>query len=219
MNRQSRRAVLVCLCLAGAGVAALVGSRAIAEPGKDAIPGQPEMKLPPGWTQEDMNACMTAGMPGKMHEHLAKSVGTWQGKNTMWMAPGTEPTKSESTSTIKSIMDGRFTMCEASGDMPGMGPFKGFGLYGYDNVAKQFQSTWIDNCGTTMMMGTGELSADGKVMTWNYKYTCPITKKPTAMREVETWTGPSSMTLEMFGTDPKSGKEFKMMQIDYTKKS
>jgi hypothetical protein len=38
------------------------------------------------------------------------------------------------------------------------------------------------------------------------------------MREVETVTGPNSKTLEMFGTDPKSGKEFKMMRIELTRK-
>ena len=37
------------------------------------------------------------------------------------------------------------------------------------------------------------------------------------MREVETITGPNTKTLEMFGTDPKSGKEFKMMSIELTK--
>ena len=29
---------------------------------------------------------------------------------------------------------------------------------------------------------------------------------------------PNTKTLEMFGTDPKSGEEFKMMSIEFTKK-
>jgi hypothetical protein len=37
------------------------------------------------------------------------------------------------------------------------------------------------------------------------------------MREVDTVTGPNSKTLEMFGPDPKTGKEFKMMTIELTK--
>jgi len=52
----------------------------------------------------------------------------------------------------------------------------------------------------------------------NYTFNCPITKKPTAMRDVETITGPHSKTLEMFGADPKTGKEYKMMRIELTKK-
>src|SRR5687768_3331310 len=86
---------LLAPAVSGAAVALVIGSIAIAaNPSKDAKPaaaavaGQPEMKLPPGWTKADMQACMAAGMPGKMHEHLAKDVGEWHGKNTMWMAPG-----------------------------------------------------------------------------------------------------------------------------------
>jgi hypothetical protein len=34
---------------------------------------------------------------------------------------------------------------------------------------------------------------------------------------VETITGADTKTLEMFGADPKSGKEYKMMRIELTK--
>lgn len=201
------------------GLVIAVGSRAIAQPSKDTKPaGQPEMQLPPGWTPADMQACMAAATPGKMHEHLAKSVGVWQGKNRMWMYPGAEPMKTESTATITPMLDGRFIKCEIAGEMPGMGPFNGFGLYGFDNVAQKFQATWVDNCGTGIMNGVGELSSDGKIMTWKFSYHCPITKKPVSLREIETITGPNSKTLEMFGIDPKSGKEFKMMEIAFTRK-
>jgi Protein of unknown function (DUF1579) len=222
MNRNKLFALAL---IAAVGLATLGGSMAIAEPAKETKPaggqaGHPaDMKLPPGWTESDMQACMAAGTPGKMHERLAKTVGVWQGKNTMWMYPGAEPATSESTTTITAIMDGRYVKVEAAGDMPGMGPFSGFGINGFDNVTQKFVSTWIDNCGTGIMNGTGELSADGKTMTWNSTYNCPINKKPTPFRQVETITGPNTMTLEMFGVDPKSGKEYKMMVIEYTKKA
>jgi hypothetical protein len=176
------------------------------------------MKLPPGWTQEDMQACMAAGTPGEQHKRLAKEVGTWNGKTTMWMAPNTEPMTSVCTTTVKPVMDGRYTKAETKGDMPGMGPFHGVGYYGYDNVAQKYVSTWLDNHSTGIMNGTGELSSDGNTMTWTYSYTCPVTKKPAVMREVDTWTGPNSKTFEMFGADPKSGQEFKMMSIELTRK-
>ena len=188
-------------------------------PAKHAPAGQDAPQLPPGWTEADMQACMEAGTPGEMHALLAQSVGVWNGKSSMWMAPGTEPMTSECVSTISPIMDGRFTKCEIKGEMPGMGPFNGFGIYGYDNVSKEFQSTWIDNCGTGMMTGTGDLSSDGKTLTWIYNYHCPITKKPVTLREVERNISKDSKTLEMYGIDPKSGKEFKMMEIAFTRKA
>ena len=229
----NRSRLFAAACVAAVGL--MIGTLAIAEPAKDANDAQTakdsksaksakpadqaEIKLPPGWTEADMQACMLAGMPGKMHEHLAKDAGVWNGKTQMWMVPGSEPMTSECTSTVAPIMDGRYIKAEMAGEMPGMGKYNGFGIYGFDNVSQKFVSTWIDNQSTGVMNGIGELSPDGKTMTWKYTYNCPINKKPTALREVEKVTGPNTKTLEMFGNDPKSGKEFKMMRIELTKKS
>ena len=204
--------------LVAAGVAAMIAAVAVADVSKDSpSTDQPEMKLPPGWTEEDMQACILAGTPGEMHEHLAKSVGEWHGTTTMWMAPGAEPMESECKATVTPMMDGRYTKCEWKGDMPGMGPYHGFGIYGFDNVSQEFVSIWLDNHSTGLMKGVGKLSADGKTLTWEFTHNCPITKKPTVMREIETVTGPNTKTLLMYATDPKSGKEYKMMSVELTK--
>ncbi len=195
-----------------------------AEPAKPTDPkaaaapaGQPEFKLPPGWTKEDLEACMLAGTPGKNQEVLLQGVGVWTGKTTMFMGPDGPPMTSDSKSTVTKIMDGRFTKVDMEGDMPGMGPYHGVGIYGYDNVAGKFVSTWIDNHSTGIMTGTGELSPDGKTFTWRYSFNCPLTKKPAVMREVETTTGSNTKVLEMFGPDPKTGKEYKMMRVEMTR--
>lgn len=223
-----------CSRFAVVGVAAVfaAGSFAFAQaqqPGKDkkkdapygapTATGQPQGQppLPPGWTEADMQACATASIPGEQHAYLAKAIGSWTGKTTMWMAPGMEPTQSACTNIISGFMDGRFTKSELSGDMPGMGPFSGFGLFGFDNTAQKYQAVWIDNCGTVMMFGTGELSSDKNTMTWKFSYTCPITKKPVTMREVDRTTGKDTKTTELYSIDPKSGKEFKMMEILFTR--
>jgi hypothetical protein len=117
------------------------------------------------------------------------------------------------------MLDGRFVKCEIAGNMPGMGPYTGFALYGFDNVSQKFVSTWVDNMGTGMANGIGELSSDGKMLTWTYTYNCPIQKKPVTMREIDKITGPDSKTLEMYVNDPKTGKEFKMMEIVLTRKA
>ena len=179
---------------------------------------QQEMKLPPGWTQEDMQACMTAGTPGEQHKRLTRDAGKWHGKSTMWMGPGGEPMTHEITSTVTPVMGGRYIKMETKGDVPGMGPYHGAGHYGYDNVSQKYVSTWLDNHSTGIMVGEGEASEDGNTMTWKYTYNCPMQKKPTTMREVETWTGTNTKTFEMFGVDPKSGQEFKMMHIELTRK-
>ncbi len=198
--------------------AAVIVSIAVADATKDSPSDQPEIKLPAGWTEEDMQACILAGTPGEMHERLANEVGTWSGKTTMWMAPDTEPIESECTTTVTSMMDGRYTKIEWEGDMPGMGPYHGFGINGFDNVSQKFVSIWLDNHSTGIMQGVGKLSNDGKTLTWTYTHSCPITKKEAVMREVETLTSPGEKKVEMFATDPKSGKEYKMMVVELTKK-
>src|SRR4051794_21239588 len=102
------------------GVALISGTLAMADGPKEppVIP-----QLPPGWTMDDMKACIAAGTPGKTQEHLAKGVGTWQGKNTMWMAPGAPPVVTPCSSTVSSIMDGRYVRVETRGEMPGMGQY------------------------------------------------------------------------------------------------
>ncbi|HVT27816.1 MAG TPA: DUF1579 domain-containing protein [Lacipirellulaceae bacterium] len=211
--------LLVSVLVFSLTIAAIVSSRAVADKSDDSKSAtQPEMKLPPGWTADDMKACMLAGTPGKMQQLLTKDAGEWEGKSTMWMGPGGEPITSECTSTVTPILDGHYVKIEMKGDMPGMGPYHGGGVYGYDNVSKKFVAAWIDNHSTGIMHGEGELSPDQKTLTWTMTFNCPINKKPAVMTEVDKTTGPDSKTLEMFGDDPKTGKHYKMMRIELTKK-
>jgi hypothetical protein len=212
-----------------AALAALGGAIALAQPEKKTVQpptkaptthgAQPagEPKLPPGVSAEDMAACMAAATPGEMHKYLAKSVGTWTGKNKMWMAPDTEPMTNDVTSTVTALMDGKYFRCEMKGEMPGMGPFTGEGIVGFDNVSQKFVGTWIDNWGTGIMTGTGELSSSGDTLNWKYNFNCPINKKPMVMRQIEKRTGDNAMTIEMFGPEPHTGKEYKMMEITLTR--
>lgn len=205
--------------IAAAALAVAAGSFAIADTSKEAKPSaQTEIKLPPGWTEADMQKCMVAATPGKMHERLAQGAGVWIGKCSMWMGAGAEPVATECTLTNTLIMDGRYVKSEMGGDMPGMGAFNGLGFYAYDNVAKKFVSTWMDNHSTGLMSGTGELSADGKTLTWTYQTLCPLNDQAITLRDVETVTGPDSRKFESYGPDPKTGKVYKMISVELTRK-
>ena len=71
-----------------------------------------------------------------------------------------------------------------------------------------------------MMTGTGELSDDGKVMTWKYDFNCPLTKKAVVMREVETDHRPEHQALRDVRPRPEdAARNTKMMTIEFTKKS
>lgn len=197
-----------------AAVCAVAASAVIAAAGDEE-----GMPLPPGWTAEDMKAMIAAGTPGEMHQRLAKSEGAWVGKSRMWLAPGApEPLAGECTLTNTVLMDGRYAQGEMDGEMPGMGPFRGLGIVGFDNVTQKFVGSWIDNMSTGIMNGVGEPSKDGKTLSWTFTYNCPIRRAPAVMRQVETYPDADTMIFEMWATDPKSGQEYKCMRIDFTRK-
>ena len=97
-----------------------------------------------------------------------------------------------------------------------MGVYHGMGIIGYDTVAEKFVGNWIDNHSTTIMQSTGARAADGS-LTWTHSYTCPITRKPTSMKEIDRAKPDGSRTMEMHGTDPVSGKYYKMMEFTFTR--
>jgi hypothetical protein len=203
------------LTLACLGLVAVAAAAYAAEAKKTDAPSP---QLPPGWTAEEMERCIKAGTPGEGQARLMKDVGTWVGKSTFWMAPGMDPVVGEVTAEYAPVMDGRYVRCEMSGECPAMGPFQGLALFGFDNVSKKFVASMIDNHSTGIMQGEGELSKDGKTLNWEYVANCPRVQKPVTLRQVETATSPTTKTLEMFAEDPKSGDEFKMMSIEFTKK-
>jgi len=196
----------------------LVGVAAVAVAGLMGVASQPENKpgeLPSWLTPElmqEMEVCMKAAQPGPEHEWLGKMVGTWEGKNKMWMTPDAPAMETTSTARFVSTLGGRFIHGEFKGPIPGNDEmFEGATLYGYDNAAKEFQVVWVDNMGTGMMFGTGKLSDDRKVMTWTMHWNHPTRGKIT-FREVDTVISDDEYRMEMYGPDLK-GNEYRMMEI------
>lgn len=213
-----RNRSIIAAAAAGTGLAILAVSAGFTRDNQPEgqPPTQPEMQLPEGWTMEHMMACVEAGTPGEQHAWLAEGEGSWHGKGKMWMGAGADPTPVEATMTITSIMGGRFVRTEMNCEIPGMGLYHGMGTTGYDVVAEKFVGNWIDNQSTTIMQGVAAKSADG-TLTWTHSFTCPITRKPTTMKEIDRVKADGSRTMEMHGTDPVSGKQYKMMEFTFTR--
>ena len=164
-----------------------------------------------------MKAWMEYATPGEPHKILANSNGTWIGEVTMWMSPDAPPQTNKSTMTNKMIMDGRYQLSEYKGDFMGM-PFTGMSTTGYDNAKKVFISTWIDNMGTGIMKMEGPWDEATKSMTLAGKMIDPSTGRECNMREVFKVIDDNNQLMEMYGPDPKTGKEFKSMTVKLTRK-
>jgi hypothetical protein len=165
-----------------------------------------------GMTQEQMEAMQKAAAPGEMHKHMGKMAGDWTFTNKMWMAPGQPPVESTGTMHAETILGGRYVQSVWKGSVMGQ-PFEGRATEGYDNVSKQYVSSWVDNMGTGIMYSTGTCEDGGKKCTTVGNSSDPTTGGTTSMKSVITWIDDNSFKNEMYTKDPASGQEVKMMEI------
>lgn len=179
--------------------------------------GDPEKEWKPVDSATAMKAWMEYATPGEPHKAMAKGAGNWEGETTMWMAPGAPPMTSKSSCVSKMAMGGRYDVTTFSGSFMGQ-PFEGMAIMGYDNSKKAYISTWIDNMGTGMMHMEGKADASGKVITMTGKMTDPATGRECDVKEINTFIDDDHHTMEMYGPDPATGKQYKNMEIKFTRK-
>ena len=164
-----------------------------------------------------MQKMMEVGTPGPQHAMLAKYDGVWNAETTVWWAPDGPPQVSKGSSTNKMIMGGRYQQSSFKGDFGGM-PFEGMSTTGYDNTKKVFFSTWVDNMGTGTMNMEGAWDDATKSINFKGKMICPGNGIECEMREVYKIIDDNTQIMEMYGPDMKTGKEFKTMEIKFTRK-
>lgn len=171
-----------------------------------------------GMSQDQMmKAWQEFATPAQGHKKMERAVGTWNAKVKMWMAPGAPPEESEGTMESAWIMEGRYIEERFKGTAMGQ-PFEGQGVMGYDNAEKKYFSTWIDNMGTGIMFSKGSFDASGKTLTMTSTMTDPITKKLAKIKTVSTMPDDDHMHMEMWGPDHATGKVYKSLEIEYTRK-
>ncbi|MEO5570727.1 MAG: DUF1579 domain-containing protein [Bacteroidia bacterium] len=163
-----------------------------------------------------MKAWMTYMTPGPMHEMLAKSNGDWTEEVTMWMSPGAPPTKSTASCTNTMILGGRYQESNTKGEMSGM-PFEGMSTVGYDNGRKVFVSTWIDNMGTGIMYMEGKYNEKTNTVSFSGTAWDSMAGKNSKVRETFKMVDDNNQFIEMYMTGA-DGKEFKTMEIKFTRK-
>ena len=159
-----------------------------------------------------MAAWTKAMTPGKEHQEMASRIGTWQGKVSMWEAPGAAPQISPGKSERTMGLGGRVMIDHWTGSMMGM-PFEGLGVTGYDNASGKWWSTWSDNFSTGVMTGNGTCDTDHKKgCSFVSSSVDPMTGKAKTTRSTVSWPTADDEVMEMFDTAP-GGKEWKSMEI------
>ncbi len=175
-----------------------------------------DAKAPPMDSATMMKNWQAYMTPGDVHKMMASWDGTWTSDITMWEKPGAPPTKSTGTTVNKMVLGGRYQESVNTGMMMGM-PFEGHGTLGYDNLRKVFENTWEDNMGTGIIKMSGPWDAATKSVTLTGKEMNPMSGTETDMKETFTVVDDNTQMLAMFGPGP-DGKEYKMMEIKFTRK-
>jgi hypothetical protein len=173
---------------------------------------------------KDMKAEMDAmmaqmvkfGTPGENHKMLESQSGKWNNNVKMWMKEGDKPQESKGTSEMAMIHGGRFLKQDYKGDMSGM-PFEGTGYTGYDNISGQFESIWMDNMMTSIMKTTGMYDPATKTITFTGTMSCPMTgDKERPVKAEWKFIDADNSVYSSYDKTPE-GKEFKAMEITYTR--
>jgi hypothetical protein len=164
---------------------------------------------------DDMKAMIAYATPGDNHKILSKMSGTWAATVTFWMQPGAPAMTSTATSVNEMVMGGRYLQSKNTGNMMGQ-PFEGLGITGYDNAKKVYVASWIDNFGTGILMMTGVWDDAAKGIVFTGSEVDPVSGKDMPIRQVMKMPDDNTQIMEMYSN--MGGKEFKNMEIKYTRK-
>ncbi|HEX5130999.1 MAG TPA: DUF1579 domain-containing protein [Candidatus Krumholzibacteria bacterium] len=190
----------ICTTLALASLFAIAAAAFAGDDKKAAMPA-----MDPAAEQ----AMMAAMMPGEHHEHIKKLVGNFNYTIKLWMDPSGPADESTGTRTAEMVMGGRYLEEKYTGTFMGMA-FEGKGTLGYDNMGKQYVSTWIDNMSTGLLVAHGTCGDTGWDMSGESMD--PTTGKMVTTRSHTSMPDKDTIVMEMFMPGP-DGKEFKMMEI------
>jgi hypothetical protein len=155
--------------------------------------------------------------PAAPHKKLQPLVGSWTARNTLWMGPSKPPEVTDGTRESRWALGGRYVEDRYEGTFMGQ-PFSGIGYTGYDNYKKAYVGTWIDSASTAVMNASGSFDPPGKVLTMTATADDFATGKVATIREKVTIVSNDEHLFEMWGPGP-DGKEYKVMEIRYTRKN
>jgi len=158
--------------------------------------------------------------PGEFHKMLARSNGTWTGAGTMRFSADSDPVSSGASTLVnKMAMDGLYQVSEVKGSpAPGMGaPWTGLRITGYDNARKVFTRAMIGDGATNGVVMEGLWDEATRSITMPFKQIDRSTGKEHSLKEVYKIIDEDTEVLEIYGTDPKTGKEFKMLNVTWTR--
>jgi hypothetical protein len=154
--------------------------------------------------------------PGPSHKVLAPFVGEWNVRMTFWSSPSAKPETSTGSSSIAWVLGQRFLQEKFTGAVAG-DSFEGMGIIGYDNASRVFKTIWVDSLNTTMAMASGKFFAEKNTFELTSELYDPLLSREKTVRSTIQFTSNDSYLFSMIDESPE-GKEFKSLEMEYTRK-
>lgn len=175
------------------------------EPGPDMSP-EAQMEL--------MQAMMKMGAPGEEHKAMKSWVGNWNAEMKMRMSPEADWETYKGKAKIQSALGGRYMIEKFEANLgPMMGEMEGLLIFGYNNLTKQYESSWRDNWSTWASTATGFQNEEGMYEMSGLMKDL-VTPEGRHTHYTTGFVTEDHMVMHMYDTIPPHG-DVKVMQIDY----
>jgi Protein of unknown function (DUF1579) len=153
--------------------------------------------------------------PGEGQKKLEPMIGTFEVKIRTWIDPSKPPVESLAICINTWVLGQRYMRSTLSGFVAGE-PFDGIGYVAYDNVAKVYQTAWMDSGSTSMVSYRGGFDASGRSATLKATVSDPITAKPVPIELRMSMADSGDHMSEIWGQGLGT-QLFKMMELRYTR--
>jgi hypothetical protein len=155
----------------------------------------------------------TATLSPEQMELARELTGNWTTETTV-LIPNQPPSVSKGAAKFDPIMGARFMRETFDGEMQGQ-KFVGEGLFCFNAVSKEYESTWIDNSATGIMLSSGKKDGKGDLV-FSGQYDDSMTGQKMTGKTVMHHEGKDKMTVTMYNI-ATGGTENKFLEVVYTR--
>lgn len=152
-----------------------------------------------------------AGVVSAEHARLARLVGLWNVKQSLWLKPG-PPQRDTGTAEFTTVLGGRALQQDLR--ISTRTPFQGIGFTGYDTVTRTYFTSWMDVNFTDLLVLRG--TRDDRTDTWRFSGSMSgVDGTPVPTREELRIVDEDHFIARFFET--KQGSEVLVVELEYSR--
>lgn len=153
-----------------------------------------------------------AAAVGEQHRRLAALAGQWRVQQSLWLNEATVPQVDSGTALFTAVLGGRHLQQDLR--VRSHPPFQGLGFTGYDNVTRQYYTSWMDINFTGVLLLHGDYDAAAKVYRFSGAMAGAAGESVPTREELQIVDG-KHFVARFFET--RRGRESLVVELDYSR--